>query len=318
MRKNQAIGRAATTNCQSMGARKEMNTGLFCRKVSQVASGASLRRFLWVLMFGVVGTLRLAAQPILFDFDTAPLQSPFPVTLSYGGITANFTATGQGYSIQNANTMGFTPQGFAGRCIYPSSVYLADLLIRFDHPIADFSILYACQELGCDDAATMRVTAYLQGALVGTNTKTAGFPGTWPSDTLACSFPTGFDSVVVHYDSHPPTCQDYGVIFMADNMRVTPYQPASIESPIGGLQISIHPNPCTGRTTLDFDLSHSEHVSIKVMDGTGRHVATLADGLLDAGMHAFQWNSETFPSGVYFVRFQGESGSGMRKLVVVR
>ena len=47
-------------------------------------------------------------------------------------------------------------------------------------------------------------------------------PGTWPVDVLTFSSAQGFDSVVVHYDKKPPTCQDYGVIFMADNMRVTP------------------------------------------------------------------------------------------------
>jgi hypothetical protein len=68
----------------------------------------------------------------------------------------------------------------------------------------------------------MRVTASMNGNFVGTNTRTASNPGTWPVDTLSCSFPQGFNSVVVHYDSHPPTCQDYGVIFLADDMRVTP------------------------------------------------------------------------------------------------
>ncbi|MDN3657888.1 T9SS type A sorting domain-containing protein [Ferruginibacter paludis] len=161
-------------------------------------------------------------QSVLFDFDNAPLHSGFPISQTANGITARLAGTGQGYSIQDANVLGFTPQGFSGRVIYPNSVFLSDLLVRFDTKLTDFSIMYSCQELGCDDAATMRVTAYMNGSLVGTNTKTAGNPGTWPVDTLRCSFQQGFDSVVVHYDSRPPTCQDYGVIFMADNMRVTP------------------------------------------------------------------------------------------------
>jgi hypothetical protein len=163
------------------------------------------------------------AQAVLFDFDNAPLHSSLPISQTVNGITALFTATGQGYSIQDANVLGFTPQGFSGRVIYPNSVFLADLQIKFDSTLTDFSIMYSCQELGCDDAATMRVTAYMNGNFIGTKTKTASNPGTWPVDILSCSFLQGFDSVVVHYDSHPPTCQDYGVIFMADNMRVTTY-----------------------------------------------------------------------------------------------
>ena len=164
----------------------------------------------------------VTAQPVLFDFDNAPLHSPLPINLTIDGITAHLSATGQGYSIQYANVLGFTPQGFAGLIIYPNSIFPADLLVSFDHTLTKFSIMYTCQELECDDAARMKVTAYLNGSLVGFNTRTATFPGTWPTDTLSCSFPQGFNSVVVHYDAPPPTCQDYGMIFMADNMIVTP------------------------------------------------------------------------------------------------
>jgi hypothetical protein len=182
-----------------------------------------LAAFIALFLFSAAAPLSPAsAQAVLFDFDSAPLYSSLPISQTAGGITASFSATGQGFSIQEANVLGFVPQGFAGHIINPNSVYLADLLISFDQSITDFSIMYSCQELGCDDAATMRVTAYMNGSLAGTSTRTATFPGTWPVDTLSCSFPSGFDSVVVHYDSHPPTCQDYGVIFMADNMRVLP------------------------------------------------------------------------------------------------
>src|SRR5512140_1742544 len=63
---------------------------------------------------------RAQAQAVLFDFDSAPVSATLPITLTVGGITAHFSATGDGYSIQPANTMGFTPAGFTGNCIYPS------------------------------------------------------------------------------------------------------------------------------------------------------------------------------------------------------
>ncbi len=171
-----------------------------------------------------------AAQSVLFDFDGLPAHSGLPGSYTVGGITASFSATGQGFSIQPANTMGFTPVGFAGNCIYPNSIYAADLLVGFSWPLTDFSILYSPQELGCDDSATMRVTAYLGGVLVGTATATAATPGTWPSETLAFSSAQPFDSVVVHYDARPPTCRDWGPIFMADNMQVVPAPPTLINA----------------------------------------------------------------------------------------
>lgn len=165
------------------------------------------------------------AQDILFDFNDAPLRAPLPIDLVAGGISAHFSATGTGFSVQPADTMGFTPPGFGGYCLYPSGIDAADLLISFSQPIIDFSILYSPQELGCDDSARMKVTGYRDAMPVATNTATAQNPGTWPSQSLRLSSPAAFDRVVVHYDARPPTCQDWGPIFMADNLRITPAPP---------------------------------------------------------------------------------------------
>jgi hypothetical protein len=179
-------------------------------------------KILFLLTAGLIG--QAEAQDVLFDFENAPLYTSLPINLTVGGITAHFSATGQGLSIQQANTMGFTPAGFAGHCIYPNSIYLADLLVSFSTPLTDFSILYAPQELACDSSATMRVTAYLNGGFIGTATTNAQ-PGTWPSETLRISSAQTFNSVVVHYDRAPVTGGDYGPIFMADNMRVSAAPP---------------------------------------------------------------------------------------------
>lgn len=163
-----------------------------------------------------------AAQPVLFDFDSAPVHTSLPQDLTAGGITAHLSATGQGFSIQPADTMGFTPVGFSGLCVYPNSVFAADLLVSFSQPLNAFSILYADQELATDSSATMQVRAYMGTNLIGSATKAAPVQGTWPSATLAISTAQPFDNVVVHYLSPPPTGGDYGVIFMADNMLLTP------------------------------------------------------------------------------------------------
>lgn len=172
---------------------------------------------------------------VLFDFDNTPVHTSLPIDVTVSGLTAHLSATGSGFSIQQANTMGFTPAGFGGLCVYPNSVFAADLLVSFSTALTDFSIMYAPQELGCDDSAQMRVTALLNGVSVGTNTTTAPQPGTWPTGTLSINVATGFNSVVVHYDARPPTCQDWGPIFLADNMLVT--------LACGGPAITQHPSP---------------------------------------------------------------------------
>jgi hypothetical protein len=157
---------------------------------------------------------------VSFTFDDARQYSPLPVTLSSGGLGVVVSATGQGYSIQAIGASGISPAGFSGLCLDPSSVFQADLIFDFSAPLTEFSIMYSPQELGCDTSATMRATASTNGSFVATATATAPIPGTWPTGTLGVTAAAGFNRVVVHYDSRPPTCQDWGPIFLADNMLV--------------------------------------------------------------------------------------------------
>jgi hypothetical protein len=274
--------------------------------------------FLFFIM--MAGISPVSAQEVLFDFDNAPLSTSLPIDLTVGGITAHFSATGQGYSIQNANVLGFTPPGFSGRIIYPNSINLSDLRIGFDRIITHFNIMYSCQELGCDDAATMRVTAYMNGSLIGTRTHTASVPGTWPVDTLSCTFPQGFDSVVVHYDMHPPTCQDYGTIFMADNMRVTP-----IVTSVTGSELSEtfslkqnYPNPFNPGTKIIYQLKTKSNVTLKVFDVLGREVASLVNENQSAGKYEVQFNGNNLPSGIYFYKFITDGFTDIKKMILIK
>jgi hypothetical protein len=156
-----------------------------------------------------------------FDFDDAPVHTSLPISLISDGLGAAFSATASGYSIQAVGTVGLAPAGMSGLYLYPNSVFASDLIVDFSASLIDFSIMYSPQELGCDSSATMRVTAFMDGVQVGTNTATAPVPGTWPTGTLSIAVPSGFNRAVVHYDARPPTCQDYGAIFLADNLTVT-------------------------------------------------------------------------------------------------
>lgn len=184
-------------------------------------------------LFALAATV-VQAQAVLFDFDDLVLlHAPLPLDITKSGLTAHLSATGDGYSIQDPmQTILTLPTGFSGYALNPNSVFLADLLVRFDVPLSDFSIMVAPQELTCDSTATLRVTAYIGTTFVATATVFAAAtdpppPYFWSSSTLSLSASQGFDHLVVHYDSPPPLPCDYGVIFVADNMYATP-QPDKI------------------------------------------------------------------------------------------
>jgi len=258
----------------------------------------------------------------VFDFDTAPIHTSLPIDLTVGTLTAHFSATGQGFSIQPANTMGFTPTGFGGLCIYPNSVFASDLTIGFSAAITDFSILYAPQELGCDDPAIMRVTAYSGGVAMGSATATAPAPGTWPTGTLGYAEPAGFDQVLIHYD-HRPLCTDYGPIFMADVMTVTP---AVVSVPPGVPRSGpwAAPNPFHATTQVAFVIERTGPLSAVIHDAAGRAVRTLAHGpRFAAGPIALPWDGRddggnAVASGMYFCRIATDGGDRTTRVVLRR
>ena len=178
--------------------------------------------------------LRAPAQNVVYNFDNLPVYSPLPIYDVQGGIIAQFTATGAGYSIQSVTTATVVPVGFSGNFIFPSSVFASDMMVSFSKPLMAFSILYASQELACDDSATMRVTAYMDATPVGTSTtnSTSLCVCTWTANTLSITTTQAFNRVVVNYDAKPPTCADWGPVFLVDNMIVTPMPPVVLTYPI--------------------------------------------------------------------------------------
>ena len=169
--------------------------------------------------------LKTTGQTVLFDFENAPYRASLPLALTVGGVTANFSANPAyyNYSIQSSNVLGFTPAGFSGLCIYPNTIYACDLLVSFDRALQDASILYAPEEYATDSSCTMRMTAFYGNRVVATKTYQILEPGTWPSGTLSLTAKEPFTRIVIHYDKAPPTGGDYGPIFMADNLAVTPW-----------------------------------------------------------------------------------------------
>ena len=276
----------------------------------------------------LVANFALAAGVVLFDFDSSVLYAPLPLDLASGGLTAHLYVTGiYSYYIQYADFVGFTPSGFGGLCLYPSSMFSADLLIDFGAPIVDFSIKFAPQEYNCNDTATLRVTASMGGVTIGTSTATADQPGTWPTGTLAFSSAEPFDHVLLHYDADPPTCQDFIRAFMVDNMLATKAVASGVDdagaAPL--LQDPVaYPNPFAGETTLSFDLPRAGAVSVSLYDLQGRLVRTLLDGApLASGSRELVWDGRddsgrSTANGVYLCRVQTEEGAQTARLVLLK
>ena len=85
------------------------------------------------------------------------------------------------------------------------------------------------------------------------------------------------------------------------------------------------PSPARHSTWLTFTLAEPSQVSLRAYDVSGRVVAELVSGTLDAGPHTVPWNVEGVRAGVYFCRLSaqstnrsGEAESATRSVIVVR
>ena len=64
-------------------------------------------RICLTLIVGLTLMVKGANASVTFDFDSGPAYSALPQYQTAGGITAHFTATGQGFSIQPLPVVGW-------------------------------------------------------------------------------------------------------------------------------------------------------------------------------------------------------------------
>ena len=82
------------------------------------------------------------------------------------------------------------------------------------------------------------------------------------------------------------------------------------------------PNPFNPETTIGFEISFSERVTIEVYDVLGRHVNTLVDEPFDAGTHQIRFaavdhNGAELASGIYFYRMTAGDFTSVKKCMVI-
>ena len=81
---------------------------------------------------------------------------------------------------------------------------------------------------------------------------------------------------------------------------------------------SASPNPFNPSTTLSFSLPEMAKVQLVVYDVSGREVATLINGMMEAGAHETQFNAGDLSSGIYFYRLTAGDFTSVKKMVLVK
>lgn len=79
-----------------------------------------------------------------------------------------------------------------------------------------------------------------------------------------------------------------------------------------------YPNPFNPTTKISYEITKKSKVTLTVWNMIGQKVATLVDGVVDAGTHEETWNASDMPSGIYIARFQVEGNVFTRKMTLIK
>ncbi len=131
------------------------------------------------------------------------------------------------------------------------------------------------------------------------------FPGIWYYYTVFARNDGGEYSV--------PTYESRDSV-MLSGVRVT----EDVELPQRISYLKSYPNPFNALTTLQYDLLQSSGITIEICNIVGQRVATLFEGIQQAGEHTLTWDASGFPSGVYFARLEAGKDSESIKVVLLK
>ncbi len=139
--------------------------------------------------------------------------------------------------------------------------------------------------------------------------------------TMGIENASGTDGIQIFYDSDlNPTVHTIQSGFA---IKFTTYNPqqAVQEDPTEGLvpMLSLNRNVLSGnKLNLTITLPKASDVSIAIYDASGKQVAHLAPGRVDAGKHTFSLNTGSLRAGIYFAYVKAGNRSMSRKFAVIR
>ncbi|MDP4175035.1 MAG: T9SS type A sorting domain-containing protein [Bacteroidota bacterium] len=79
-----------------------------------------------------------------------------------------------------------------------------------------------------------------------------------------------------------------------------------------------YPNPFNPSTVINYQIPKSARVSLKVYDLLGKEVASLVNGIKEAGNYNVQFNAGDLPSGLYIYELRADDFVSCKKLLLVK
>ena len=82
--------------------------------------------------------------------------------------------------------------------------------------------------------------------------------------------------------------------------------------------VNLYPNPVSQEATIDVNLNEATNVSVFVYDITGKVVANVFDGQMNAGMTTLKVDVSNLDAGIYYTAIVSNNAKKTLKMVVVK
>ncbi len=79
-----------------------------------------------------------------------------------------------------------------------------------------------------------------------------------------------------------------------------------------------YPNPFNPSTKISFAVPQTENVKVVLFNALGQEVATLFNGVAEAGMHSVSFDGSNLTSGIYFYQMQAGSFVSVKKMILTK
>jgi len=112
-------------------------------------------------------------------------------------------------------------------------------------------------------------------------------------------------------------------IFLMDNMQfLNLHDDSTKRTPPSAKQfrVNVYPNPASIQSNVEFTLNDPSRVRITLIDGSGKTISTITNNeRFTTGTHKISiTTAKTLPNGIYYVKFETEIASEIRKLVIIK
>ncbi|RPI13971.1 MAG: choice-of-anchor B family protein [Ignavibacteriae bacterium] len=108
-----------------------------------------------------------------------------------------------------------------------------------------------------------------------------------------------------------------GLYVLRPNLSITGIRPSK-NSPTKSSLEQNYPNPFNPSTTIKYFLPKNSHVSLKIYNVVGKEIASLVDGIEDAGEHSVNFDASELAGGVYFYTIYADGFTDTKRMTLIK